>query len=59
MRKRWNVKKKAREKDSLQPSLKASCAVLLQLLQGSTETREDHWLRVVHVGDVTKGLKLT
>lgn len=38
----------------LQPSLNASCAVLLQLLQGSTETQEHHWLGVVHVRDVAK-----
>ncbi|EOA24408.1 hypothetical protein CARUB_v10017659mg [Capsella rubella] len=39
----------------LQPNLNASCAVLLQLLQGSTETQEYHWLGVVHVRDVAKG----
>ncbi|XP_010514011.1 PREDICTED: cinnamoyl-CoA reductase 1-like [Camelina sativa] len=39
----------------LQPNLNASCAVLLQLLQGSTETQEHYWLGVVHVRDVAKG----
>lgn len=39
----------------LQPNLNASCAVLLQLLQGSIETQEHHWLGVVHVRDVAKG----
>lgn len=38
----------------LQPNLNASCAVLLQLLQGSAETHEHHWLGVVHVRDVAK-----
>uniref|UniRef100_A0A1J3CZJ0 Cinnamoyl-CoA reductase 1 n=1 Tax=Noccaea caerulescens TaxID=107243 RepID=A0A1J3CZJ0_NOCCA len=38
----------------LQPNLNASCAVLLQILQGSTETQEHHWLGVVHVRDVAK-----
>ncbi|KAL1221117.1 Cinnamoyl-CoA reductase 1 [Cardamine amara subsp. amara] len=39
----------------LQPNLNASCAVLQQLLQGSSETQEHHWLGVVHVRDVAKG----
>ncbi|XVE89313.1 hypothetical protein DITRI_Ditri19aG0192400 [Diplodiscus trichospermus] len=38
----------------LQPNLNASCAVLLQLLQGSTDTQEYHWLGAVHVRDVAK-----
>lgn len=38
----------------LQPSLNASCAVLLQLLQGSQDTQEYHWLGAVHVRDVAK-----
>lgn len=38
----------------LQPRLNASCAVLQQLLQGSTETQEYHWLGAVHVKDVAK-----
>ncbi|CAN8272699.1 unnamed protein product [Cochlearia groenlandica] len=38
----------------LQPNLNASCAVLLQLLKGSKETQEHHWLGVVHVKDVAK-----
>lgn len=38
----------------LQPSLNASCAVLQQLLQGSTDTQEYHWLGAVHVKDVAK-----
>ncbi|XP_010554339.1 PREDICTED: cinnamoyl-CoA reductase 1 isoform X2 [Tarenaya hassleriana] len=38
----------------LQPSLNASCAVLVQLLKGSTETQEYHWLGAVHVKDVAK-----
>lgn len=38
----------------LQPVLNASCAVLLQLLQGSRETQEYHWLGAVHVQDVAK-----
>ncbi|KAK6805197.1 hypothetical protein RDI58_002982 [Solanum bulbocastanum] len=36
----------------LQPGLNASCAVLQQLLQGSTDTQEYHWLGAVHVKDV-------
>ncbi|KAI3882379.1 hypothetical protein MKW92_008924 [Papaver armeniacum] len=36
----------------LQPSLNASCAVLKQLLEGSKDTQEYHWLGVVHVKDV-------
>lgn len=38
----------------LQPNLNASCAVLLQLLQGSKDTQEYHWLGAVHVQDVAK-----
>ncbi|XP_059652131.1 cinnamoyl-CoA reductase 2 [Cornus florida] len=38
----------------LQPSLNASCAVLKQLLQGSQDTQEYHWLGAVHVKDVAK-----
>lgn len=38
----------------LQPGLNASSAVLLQLLQGSTDTQEYHWLGAVHVRDVAK-----
>ncbi|KAK1386293.1 Cinnamoyl-CoA reductase [Heracleum sosnowskyi] len=38
----------------LQPGLNASCAVLQQLLQGSTETHEYHWLGAVHVRDVAR-----
>ncbi|XP_057804450.1 phenylacetaldehyde reductase isoform X3 [Salvia miltiorrhiza] len=38
----------------LQPGLNASCAVLLQLLQGSEDTQEYHWLGAVHVKDVAK-----
>ncbi|KDP32447.1 hypothetical protein JCGZ_13372 [Jatropha curcas] len=38
----------------LQPSLNASSAVLLQLLQGSKDTQEYHWLGAVHVKDVAK-----
>uniref|UniRef100_A0A2P2IY31 Cinnamoyl-CoA reductase family protein n=2 Tax=Rhizophora mucronata TaxID=61149 RepID=A0A2P2IY31_RHIMU len=38
----------------LQPSLNASCAVLLLLLEGSDETQEYHWLGAVHVQDVAK-----
>ncbi|XP_058188483.1 cinnamoyl-CoA reductase 1 [Rhododendron vialii] len=38
----------------LQPGLNASCAVLQQLLQGSTDTQEYHWLGAVHVKDVAK-----
>ncbi|XAR49195.1 Cinnamoyl-CoA reductase [Bertholletia excelsa] len=38
----------------LQPSLNASCAVLQQLLQGSKDTQEYHWLGAVHVKDVAK-----
>ncbi|KAJ7946505.1 putative Cinnamoyl-CoA reductase [Quillaja saponaria] len=37
-----------------QPGLNASCAVLLQLLQGSPDTQECHWLGAVHVQDVAK-----
>ncbi|MCL7029201.1 hypothetical protein MKW94_001610 [Papaver nudicaule] len=36
----------------LQPSLNASCAVLKQLLEGSKDTQECHWLGAVHVKDV-------
>lgn len=36
----------------LQPTLNASCAVLQQLLQGSRNTQEHHWLGAVHVKDV-------
>ncbi|KAF9587175.1 hypothetical protein IFM89_039615, partial [Coptis chinensis] len=36
----------------LQPSLNASCAVLQQVLQGSKDTQEYHWLGAVHVKDV-------
>lgn len=38
----------------LQPYLNASCAVLQQLLQGSKDTQEYHWLGAVHVKDVAK-----
>ncbi|KAK6263937.1 hypothetical protein SCA6_019371 [Theobroma cacao] len=38
----------------LQPSLNASSAVLQQLLQGSQDTQEHHWLGAVHVRDVAK-----
>ncbi|XP_015891191.3 phenylacetaldehyde reductase [Ziziphus jujuba] len=38
----------------LQPGLNASCAVLQQLLQGSQDTQEYHWLGAVHVRDVAK-----
>ncbi|XVF23179.1 hypothetical protein REPUB_Repub13aG0015000 [Reevesia pubescens] len=38
----------------LQPNLNASCAVLLQLLQGSKDSQEYHWLGAVHVRDVAK-----
>ncbi|KAL9246091.1 hypothetical protein vseg_019670 [Gypsophila vaccaria] len=38
----------------LQPGLNASCAVLQQLLQGSTDTQEYHWLGAVHVKDVAR-----
>ncbi|XP_050215033.1 cinnamoyl-CoA reductase 1 [Mercurialis annua] len=38
----------------LQPSLNASCAVLLQLLEGSNDTQEYHWLGAVHVKDVAE-----
>lgn len=38
----------------LQPGLNASCAVLKQLLQGSQDTQEYHWLGAVHVQDVAK-----
>ncbi|KAL0921044.1 hypothetical protein M5K25_008074 [Dendrobium thyrsiflorum] len=36
----------------LQPGLNASSAVLQQLLQGSKDTQEYHWLGCVHVCDV-------
>ncbi|KAM1014793.1 hypothetical protein ACFX2I_044622 [Malus domestica] len=38
----------------LQPSLNASSAVLLNLLLGSNDTQEHHWLGAVHVQDVVK-----
>ncbi|XP_010065209.2 cinnamoyl-CoA reductase 1 [Eucalyptus grandis] len=38
----------------LQPGLNASSAVLLQLLQGSTDTQEYHWLGAVDVRDVAR-----
>lgn len=38
----------------LQPGLNASCAVLQQLLQGSKDTQEYHWLGAVHVKDVVR-----
>ncbi|KAH9627143.1 hypothetical protein KSS87_018383, partial [Heliosperma pusillum] len=38
----------------LQPGLNASSAVLQQLLQGSEESQEYHWLGAVHVKDVAK-----
>ncbi|XWS11590.1 hypothetical protein CRYUN_Cryun37aG0011900 [Craigia yunnanensis] len=38
----------------LQPNLNASCAVLLQLLEGSKDTQDYHWLGAVHVRDVAK-----
>ncbi|PIA47011.1 hypothetical protein AQUCO_01400017v1 [Aquilegia coerulea] len=38
----------------LQPSLNASSAVLLHMLQGSKDTQEYHWLGAVHVRDVAK-----
>lgn len=38
----------------LQPGLNASCAVLQQLLNGSKDTQEYHWLGAVHVKDVAK-----
>ena len=38
----------------LQPGLNASCAVLQQLLQGSKDTQEYHWLGAVHVKDVAR-----
>lgn len=38
----------------LQQCLNASCAVLQQLLQGSKNTQEYHWLGAVHVQDVAK-----
>jgi nucleoside-diphosphate-sugar epimerase len=38
----------------LQPALNASCAVLQQLLQGSRDTQEYHWLGAVHVRDVAR-----
>lgn len=36
----------------LQPALNASSAVLQQLLQGSKDSQEYHWLGAVHVRDV-------
>uniref|UniRef100_A0A1D1YAM4 Bifunctional dihydroflavonol 4-reductase/flavanone 4-reductase n=1 Tax=Anthurium amnicola TaxID=1678845 RepID=A0A1D1YAM4_9ARAE len=36
----------------LQPGLNASSAVIQQLLQGSNDTQEYHWLGCVHVRDV-------
>ncbi|CAN1140357.1 Cinnamoyl-CoA reductase 1 [Linum perenne] len=38
----------------LQPGLNASTAVLKQLLEGSKDTQEYHWLGAVHVKDVAK-----
>uniref|UniRef100_A0A7N0SWG4 NAD-dependent epimerase/dehydratase domain-containing protein n=1 Tax=Kalanchoe fedtschenkoi TaxID=63787 RepID=A0A7N0SWG4_KALFE len=38
----------------LQSNLNASCAVLQQLLLGSTDTQEYHWLGAVHVKDVAE-----
>nr|GMD48551.1 cinnamoyl-CoA reductase 1 [Ipomoea batatas] len=38
----------------LQPGLNASSAVLQQLLRGSKDTQEYHWLGAVHVEDVAK-----
>ncbi|XP_038902985.1 LOW QUALITY PROTEIN: phenylacetaldehyde reductase [Benincasa hispida] len=38
----------------LQPNLNASCAVLQQLLQGSQDSQEYHWLGAVHVQDIAK-----
>lgn len=38
----------------LQPGLNASCAVLKQLLEGSEDTQEYHWLGAVHVKDVAE-----
>jgi nucleoside-diphosphate-sugar epimerase len=38
----------------LQPYLNASCAVLLNLLRGSSESQEYHWLGAVHVKDMAK-----
>ncbi|KAL3620751.1 hypothetical protein CASFOL_035663 [Castilleja foliolosa] len=38
----------------LQPGLNASCAVLKQLLEGSKDTQEYHWLGAVHVRDVAE-----
>ncbi|KAJ6804819.1 putative cinnamoyl-CoA reductase 1 [Iris pallida] len=38
----------------LQPGLNASSAVLQQLLQGSKDTQEYHWLGCVHVRDVAE-----
>lgn len=38
----------------MQPGLNASSAVLLRLLQGSSDTQEYHWLGAVHVKDVAK-----
>ena len=38
----------------LQDSLNASSAVLKQLLEGSDDTQEYHWLGAVHVKDVAK-----
>ncbi|GKA62383.1 cinnamoyl-CoA reductase 1 [Tanacetum coccineum] len=42
----------------LQPTLNASCAVLQQLLQGSRNTQEYHWLGAVHVKDVAKAQRV-
>ncbi|TKY72326.1 Cinnamoyl-CoA reductase 2 [Spatholobus suberectus] len=38
----------------LQPELNASSAVLRELMMGSRETQEYHWLGAVHVRDVAK-----
>ena len=38
----------------LQPGLNASCAVLQQLLEGSKDTQEYHWLGAVYIKDVAK-----
>ena len=38
----------------LQPDLNASSAVLRELMMGSRETQEYHWLGAVHVKDVAK-----
>lgn len=38
----------------LQPNLNASCAVLQQLLQGSKDSQEYHWLGAVHVKDIAR-----